>query len=177
MFKTKLFAITVFIVLAVLFIGCENVDDLFAVKKPKASLQGLKFQDVGLEAATLLFDVKVENPYPVALPLLTIDYAVTTGANKLFSGDADIQATIPAKESKVVSLPAKISYLDLVKAFKDFKAGAKIPYNADLGLSMDTPALGELRLPINKSGELAVPSVPKIDEVDWRKLLDKAGQM
>ncbi|MFA5554224.1 MAG: LEA type 2 family protein [Phycisphaerae bacterium] len=161
----------------ILSLGCENVEDLFAARKPKASLEGFKLQDVGLEAATLLFDVKIENPYPVALPLLNMDYTVFSGQDKLFAGDADIQSVIPAKQSKTISLPAKVGYLDLVRAFKDVRAGSKIPYKADLGLSVDTPALGELTLPLNKSGELVVPSVPKIDEIDWKQLLDKAKQI
>lgn len=173
----KSISILTCVLIMVLSLGCENVEDLFAARKPKASLEGFKLQDVGLEAATLLFDVKIENPYPVALPLLNMDYTVFSGQNKLFSGDADIQSVIPAKQSKTISLPAKVSYLDLVRAFKDVKAGSKIPYKADLGLSVDTPALGELTLPLNKSGELVVPSVPKIDEIDWKQFLDKAKQI
>lgn len=174
---TRTITFAVIIVFTALFAACENVQDIFAVQKPKASLQGLKFEEVGLEAATLLFDVKIENPYPVALPLLNIDYDVESGANKLFSGEADIQTSIAAKESKTVSLPVRISYLDMVKAFKGIRPGTKIPYKAVLGLSVDAQTLGELRLHLNKTGEVAVPSVPKINEIDWRGLIDKAGQL
>ena len=41
---------------------------------------------------------------------------------------------------------------------------------------MDTPALGKLRLPIDKTGELAVPSIPKLNDIE-KVILDKAGQM
>jgi hypothetical protein len=45
-----------------------------------------------------------------------------------------------------------------------------------VGLSVDTPALGLVRLPLGKTGELSVPHIPKIDEIDWKKMiLDKAG--
>ena len=118
----------------------------------------------------------MENPYPVVLPLLNMDYALASGANKLLSGQADIQTTIPAKDKRVVSLPAKVRYIDLVKAFKDIRPGSKIPYRADLALSLDTPALGPIRLPLDKTGELAVPDIPNIDEIDWKKiLLDRTG--
>ena len=164
------------IFLFVFWAGCGTVQEALKVKKPSANLKGLKFEDITLESATLLFDVEVENPYPVVLPLLNMDYALASGANKLLSGQADIQTTIPAKDKRVVSLPAKVRYIDLVKAFKDIRPGSKIPYRADLALSLDTPALGPIRLPLDKTGELAVPDIPNIDEIDWKKiLLDRTG--
>ena len=70
-----------------------------------------------------------------------------------------------------ITRPAKIKYLDLVKAFKDFRPGSKIPYKADIGLSVDTPAIGTLRLPLKKQGNLDVPAIPNLDEVDWKKII------
>lgn len=161
----------------VLFVFCAGCDTLNAlgVRKPTASLQGLKFQDISLDSATLLFDVEVDNPYAVALPLVNMDYGLTSNNNPLLSGGADVQSTIPAHGKKVVSLPAQIKYLDLVKAFKDFRPGSTIPYEAAVGLSVDAPALGKLRLPISQKGQLAVPTIPDIQKIDWQKLLQKAA--
>lgn len=175
--KTKKYAISLLVLLGIMFSSCETVQQVLNVRKPSANLKGLRFEDITLQSATLLFDVELENPYPVSLPLLDMDYAVTSGDNKLFSGKADIHTTIPAKDKKVVSLPMRISYIDLVRAFKGIRPGLKIPYEADAGLLVDTPALGQIRLPMRKMGELSVPTIPKIDEVDWKKiLLDKATQ-
>ena len=156
--------------------GCSTLE-VMGLRKPTVSLAGLRFQNVSLDSATLLFDVDVENPYSVPLPLVNVDYDLTTSSKPLFSGKADVQSTIPANSKKTVSLPAKIKYLDLVRAFKDIKPGLAIPYEAKLGLSVDTPALGKLRLPISKEGQLSVPSIPNISTIDWQKLiLDKAGK-
>ena len=175
--KTKANMIFVCFILAFISQGCQNIQDALSVQKPKASLKGLKFDDISLQSATVLFDVELENPYQVPLPLLNMDYNVASDESELFSGQADLQTTIPAKESKTVSLPAKISYLDLVRAFKGIRPGSKVPYNADLGLSVEAPILGSIRLPIKKTGELSVPSIPKIDEIDWKQLIDKASQL
>lgn len=151
--------------------GCESIQQVMMVKKPTASLKAVSFENITLKSATLLFDVEVQNPYPVALPLLNMDYALATGANKLLSGKADLQTTIPANDKKVVSLPATISYLDVAKAFMGIRPGSKIPYRADVGLSVDTQSLGQIRLPLNKTGELSAPAIPEIDKLDWKKLL------
>lgn len=151
--------------------GCESIQQVMMVKKPTASLKAVSFENITLKSATLLFDVEVQNPYPVALPLLNMDYALATGANKLLSGKADLQTTIPANDKKVVSLPATISYFDVAKAFMGIRPGSKIPYRADVGLSVDTQSLGQIRLPLNKTGELSAPAIPEIDKLDWKKLL------
>ena len=150
--------------------GCDTLQSL---QKPTANLKGLSFQEINLTAATLLFDVEIANPYPVALPLLNMDYGLTSNSKPLLSGQADLASTIPANESRTVSLPVKVAYLDVIEAFKGIRPGSTIPYRADVGLSVDTPVLGQLSLPLKKEGELAVPSIPKLDEIDWKsRVLD-----
>jgi LEA14-like dessication related protein len=175
--KANLHVVLAAISLTIILSGCDTVQQaLLGAKKPTASLQGVSFGDVSTSSATLLFDVQVDNPYSVDLPLLNMDYAVASGANKLFTGKADVQSAIPANGKKTISLPASISYLDLAKAFVGVKPGSSIPYNADLGLSFNTPVLGNIRLPLNKKGQLAVPNIPDLNKSGLEKmLLDTAG--
>jgi len=151
--------------------GCETLQSVMDLEKPSASINGLNFGDINMDAATLVFNLEVKNPYSVPLPLTNLDYDVSTKQMQLFSGKADIQKTIPADSSGPVSLPVKIRYLDFFNAIKGFRPGTIIPYKTELGLSVDTPALGKLRLPLNRTGELAVPDIPKMDQIDWKKLL------
>lgn len=151
--------------------GCATIQDTLKLRKPTASLQGLKFDQITTDSATLLFDVQIENPYPAPLPLVNVDYNLTSRDKPLLAGQADLQSTIPAHGKETISLPAKISYLDLVQAFKGVKPGSVIPYTADLGLSVDTPAVGRLRLPMKKKDQLSVPAIPNISDVDLKKLL------
>ena len=157
--------------------GCATLQNTLNIRKPNASLQGLKFEEITLKSATMLFEVEVENPYPVALPLVNVDYNLASRAKQFLSGKADLQSTIAPHSKESVSLPARISYSDLLQAFKGIKPGSVIPYSADMGLSVDTPALGLMRLPIKKEGELSVLTIPDISEVDWKKMiLDKTKQ-
>lgn len=151
--------------------GCSSLPDTLQMRKPTAALTGLKFDDITRQSALLLFDLEVENPYSVALPLTNLDYHLASSDQSLLTGAAELQSTIPAKSTKTVTLPAKIKYLDLVKAFQNVRPGAVVPYQADLGLSVDTPVLGAVRLPIRKNGELTVPEIPNLSDINqW---LDK----
>jgi LEA14-like dessication related protein len=145
--------------LSIFFAGCETLQHAMTLTKPTARMTGLKFQDVQLDSATLLFDVEVDNPYSVALPLLNIDYDLSSGAAPFLTGSADLQTTVPAKSKKTVSLPATVNYLEMLKALKGIRPGSTIPYKADVGLSVDAPALGRIMLPLKKEGEVALPTV------------------
>jgi len=153
--------------------GCAALEDALLKKKPSASLVDVHLADISLKSASLVFDVEVENPYSVGLPLVNLDYDVSSKAQQLFTGAADLQTIIPAQSSQEVALPVTLNYIDLIKAFKDVRLGSVIPYEAAVGLSLDAPVLGRIRLTIEKSGQLTVPSIPKASEVDWKKLLDK----
>ena len=173
--KVTKYIISSSVLLAVLFGGCDTLQNALNLQKPRANLAGIKIENVSLESASLLFDVEVENPYAVALPLVNIDYDMTGNSSKLFSGKADIEGTIPAGAKKSISLPVNISYLDVIKAFKGVGPGSKIPYKADVGLSVDAPALGVIRLPLNKTGEINVPAIPKVSDIE-KMILDKVKQ-
>ena len=155
--------------------GCSALDML---AKPSAHITGVKFGDIGLKAATLVFDVDVSNPYSVVLPLMNIDYGLASGATPFLSGKADLQGTVPARGSKTVSLPVQIAYAGLLDVLKGVRPGAVVPYTAEMGLSVNAPVAGVLRLPLKKEGKLPVPTVPEVSvqEIKWDKVsLDRAG--
>lgn len=130
--------------------------------KPSASITGMKVQDINLTDATMLFDVKVDNPYLMPLPLGNLDYALASQGQQFLTGDADVQGTIPAGASKTLPIPIKINYLKLASAVKGARPGAVIPYKADMNLSVDVPIMGAVRVPMSQEGQLSIPSAPGI---------------
>jgi LEA14-like dessication related protein len=126
--------------------------------KPTASITGMKVQGISLTDATMLFDVKVDNPYMLPLPLSNLDYALASQGQQFLTGKANVQGAIPAGASKTLPIPIKINYLKLINAVKGAKPGATIPYTANLGLSVKPPIMGAIRVPMSKDGELKIPS-------------------
>ena len=154
--------------------GCETLNSLMQYEKPTATLTGVSFGTVSLNAAELLFDVEIKNPYALPLPLLNVDYDLQSGDNPLLMGKADLATTIPAKSSKVVTLPVSFDYLDLLSALKSLKGvrpGSQIPYTAQVGLGLDSPVVGAMRLPLSKEGTLTVPTVKDMVGTGWKELL------
>jgi LEA14-like dessication related protein len=149
---------TVAALLAAVAAGCNTL------QKPTARITGANLQDVGLTSAMMVFDVEVDNPYSVPLPLGNLDYTLSSRGQQFLAGQADLQGEVPAGASKRLGLPVSISYAELIRAVEGARPGSTIPYAADLGLSVETPLLGPVRLPMGREGQIAIPSAPGLLE-------------
>jgi len=163
------------LVLAMLFTftGCESMKSILAgMDKPSASVTGVRFDSISLDGMTLVFDVDVKNPYAAPLPLVNVAYGLSSKGSKFLEGAADVQGSVPAKGSKTIQLPAKITFASLLQSVQGVKLGSVVPYTAEMGLSVDAPAVGRLTLPIKKEGELPIPTVPSVElsSVQWKSL-------
>ena len=128
------------------------------VQEPDARITGVQLQDVRPTDATMLFDIEVENPNAFSLPLGNVDYALSSQGRRFLNGKADVQGTVPAAGRKSLGVPVRISFVELVETVSQARPGAEIPYTADLGLSVDLPALGPVRVPMSREGTLSIPS-------------------
>lgn len=150
--------------------GCALLESLLAPSnRPTATLVGVRITDFSLNDLTVVLDVAVKNPYSVSLPLTNIDYAFASQGQPFLKGQAALQGSIPAGQSKTFSLPAKVVFVELLKLLTRVRPGAIIPYRATLGLSVNAPVLGTLRLPLEKDGTLPVPAPPSVSvpKVTW----------
>ncbi len=147
-------AIAALLILPALLAGCSV--------QPTAKIAGVKLGSMSLQNATLIFDVDVSNPYPVPLPMTNLDYALSTAGQKFLDGQAKTLGTVPANGSKVLSLPIKVSFLELFNAVQGIKGKTEIPYTASLGLGVNAPLLGEMRLPMEKKSVLKLPTTQSL---------------
>lgn len=153
--------------------GCAILQSLLgATPQPSAKVTGVRIGDLSLSDLTLVFDVAITNPYSVPLPLVNVDYAVASLGQPFLQGQAPLQGDVPAGQSKTVSLPAKVVFVELLKLLQGVRPGAIIPYHGTLGLSVNAPLLGTLRLPLEKDGTLPVPAPPAVSvaSVTWQNL-------
>ena len=153
--------------------GCALLASLLGPQpKPTASVSAVRITDFSLNDLTVVFDLTITNPYAVPLPLVNVDYALASQAQPFLQGQAPLQGSIPANGSQTVPLPAKIVFVELLKALQGVRPGAMVPYHATLGLSVNAPVLGNLRLPIEKEGEVPVPAPPELSlpSVTWQNV-------
>lgn len=164
--------------------GCASAEKwLGGLDKPAAKIVSADLQNLSLDGATVLLGVEVSNPYQAPLPLTSLDYVLGSGGRQIVAGAFDGgelgASTIPARGSKVLSVPAGVKFADLLGALEGVRPGAVVPYTADIGLSVDAPAVGRVELPrMKKEGQVPVPAVPEVavESVRWDELgLERAG--
>jgi LEA14-like dessication related protein len=143
--------------------GCETAKRyLESSEKPTATITSVALKDLDLQGVTLAFDVEVQNPYSVPLPIAALDVALASKGANFLKAESSEQGTAPAKGTKTLPVVAKVGFASLLSVLSGVKPGAVVPYEADLGVSVDAPALGRLRLPLRKEGELPIPTVPRV---------------
>ena len=106
-----------------------------------------------------------------------MDVALSSRGKQFLSGASEVSGTVPAKGSRTVPVRADVDFAGMLSVVTSVKPGAVVPWKADLTLSVDAPGVGRLALPLSKSGELPVPTVPGVSlkRIEWRKLtLDEA---
>jgi len=138
--------------------GCAALKQ--AVPYPSAAIRGVDVDGVTLSALTLRFDVEVGNPYGSDLPVLGFDYALATRGTRFLEGAHESQESIPAKATRVLPLLVRIPFSGLVEVVESVSPGAVFPFEAEVGIKVATPLVGEVRLPMAKEGEIRIPSFP-----------------
>ena len=137
--------------------GCVQLGALAGVERPTASLEGVRLEDVGLEGASFVFDVTVENPNEVGLPLAHLDYKLIRQGAAFLTGEAPLEGEIPAKGSRTLAIPARVGYRELLGALEGVRPGEAVPYEAQAGLTVQAPVVGAIRVPMRREGSFVLP--------------------
>jgi LEA14-like dessication related protein len=143
-----------FLALFALASGCSSLN----VQKPTASLRSANVADVTQEGLTVNFDVDVDNPNAVAIPLSAADYKLSLGGVRVVDDRVKPKGSIPANGSLPVTVPVTLSFQDLLSAQQAIaRGGGDVPYDFDGALEFSPGGLpfgGPLRVPLRASGTL-----------------------
>lgn len=153
---------------AVLGTGCAALN----VKQPTASIRSADVQDMTADGVTVNFDVNVQNPNSVAIPLSAAKYKLAFSGVEVLSDEAKPEASIPANGSVPVKLPVHLNFQRLVSAEQAIaKSGGNVPYSFDGTLEFTPGKMAGLPM----SQPVRVP-VKYSDTLHLRDMLTKAAQ-
>ena len=146
------------LILVPLLAGCAGLRQI--VPTPSASIESADVAGVSFTGVTLRFQVNVTNPYGSAMPLIGLDYTLASRGNTFLKGDLPARESIPAGSSSVIPMDVTLPFQALRDIGETVRPGAEIPYRADLGIKVDAPVVGVIRVPAAKDGTLLIPSFP-----------------
>ena len=132
------------------------------IQKPTAQITNSQITGLSFTQADLLFDIKIDNPNNVSVNLAGMDYALKINQNSLFSGNKNDELAIAAMGSSSVQIPVSLKYEDIYKAVSDLAGKKNSTYTFEGGLSFNLPVLGNVRLPVSKTGEIPLLKLPKV---------------
>lgn len=154
----------VMMVLAPFVLGTTGCSDL-----PKACVEDVRYGDLTMESVELLFDVGVENPYEVPLPLRKMEFALSSGSRPFLRGMTELDASAPKHGVQTVTIPAMIDLAGFDERVAGVKPGAVVTVRSDLKLTVDSPFLGPYEIRTNTKALVPVPATPNVQvtEVAW----------
>lgn len=120
----------------------------------------------------IVLDLEIVNPYEVDLVLVDPKYVLSIDRSFAFSSSAAMREKIPAGQSKTITLPIAVSYVELLSTNPDIKQGTIGQYSAAIDLSLKPAGSPAIMIPMTVEGEVPIPAVPNLELVDvkWRLL-------
>ncbi|MCG7975324.1 MAG: LEA type 2 family protein [Candidatus Thiodiazotropha taylori] len=158
-----------------LFQGCSSLqqaEQLMNGIQPTGEVKGVKLSGLDLRGIDLLFDVEVDNPNPVAISLDGLDYDLKLLNRSFLKGQQSMGMSLAADGKSQVKLPVRMEFERLLQHYSELSNRDDVPYQLDLGLGIDVPPLGRVRLPMSYQGRLPVPKLPdvRVSRIDVQRL-------
>lgn len=67
--------------------------------------------------------------------------------------------SLKGNDKTILSVPMKVPHNILMTLVKDIGADWDIDYEVEIGLTIDLPVIGNFTIPLNKKGEIKLPSL------------------
>ncbi len=176
MFRKNFLKIVLLILPLFFILSCQEALHLLQqvkVKTPKASVENVKLTDLSLSKADLLFDIAVENPNPLGIHLSGMDYNLLIAGASFIKGQKQDKLDIKANGKARVSIPLSLTYSEIHKAVKSFADLDTVPYQLKLKIGVNLPVLGDIKIPVSKTGSFPNLQLPEISLKGIK--LDKIG--
>jgi LEA14-like dessication related protein len=147
----------------VLFLAsCASLQEAARIQNPKAEITNVRLDSLDLEKIGLLLDLRVDNPNALGISLSKLDYDFMVEGNSMLKGVLDKGLQVAAKSSEQVTIPLTLQLANLWQAIQRVAKQDQFRYTLASRLTFALPVLGNVELPLQKSGELPVLRLPDV---------------
>jgi len=134
-----------------------------ALQKPRVTYDSMSVVNIGADGFTFHLNIQIHNPNSFAIPLGESTYALRIGDVPILEGRARPTGGVPANGSLPLTLPIRLSWLNVLGAEEVIRHNrGDIPYTLEgqLGFDVSTRQLllfkQPLRVPLRYSGVVPV---------------------
>jgi len=174
---SSLLYLSVIILTVTLTMRCTEIFELLrqsTIKEPDVRISKVNMTGLSFDRVDLLFNIDINNPNNVGITLAGFDYDLQLEQKSFISGNQTNSSSIKANGTETIQLPLSLEFLNIYKTLSEVKDLDSIQYKIDTGLLFTLPVLGNIRIPVSKSGfvpALKLPSVRlsgiKLDKLDF----------
>jgi LEA14-like dessication related protein len=130
--------------------GCSTFKQM--AQKPKLSFQGLDIKGLSFNSANLVAKIEVENPNGFEIKVDSVDYDLQLNDRAFTKGSLSEPVKVAGKETKVIDIPVKVKFTEMITLLKDFATNKKAKF-----LLAGTAKSGMFEMPFKEDGEIELP--------------------
>lgn len=149
--------------IALLMAGCAALRDFAENQRPTIQYSSMSIQSIDFNSATLQFNFDVDNPNPVGLTANRYSYEFFVNENSFLSGTQEENLRISRESVSTLSVPVTLRFSEMFNTFSTLFRDDSFAYAINTEVQFDVPGLGMQRLPVNASGNLPIPKVPRFE--------------
>lgn len=157
--------ITFIIITTLSFSGCAIIEAIFGgrVQEPVVSIESVDFGGISFESVELLFNVLIENPNQVGVSLSSFDYELLLNDKSFVKGDQREGMQIDANASSTVQIPVSLTFTEIIESVQSVAQQDTSRYRFTSGFAFSLPVIGDVRIPVQRSGDLPVVRTPTVE--------------
>ena len=149
-------------VLMVLTLGCATMSSM---EKPEVQNVRPRISGVDFQGLDMAFDVDVNNHYPLPIKTPRFRYGIDIEGSRFFDSEATSKLNLPAKGVGTVTLPVRLSYVDMLRTYRSLADASEAAYTLRGALIM--PVLGRsFEVPVSHSGAVPILRAPTFSNID-----------
>ena len=145
-----------------LTLGCATVSSM---ERPEIQEVSPRITGVDFQGLDMAFDVDVNNPYPLPIKTPRFQYGIDVEGSRFFDSEATSQFNLPASGVGTVTLPVRLSYVDLLRTYRDLSGASEADYM--LHGTLVLPILGRsFKVPVTHSGTFPILRPPTFSDIN-----------
>ncbi|GJU07960.1 desiccation protectant protein Lea14 [Tanacetum coccineum] len=134
-------------------------DTLASIPKPKATVIDVDFKGIGLDSVTYNAKVSVSNPYIAPIPIGEVHYILKSAGSVIATGTIPDQGSLKGSDDTLLNVEVKVPHTVLISLVEDIAVDWDIDYELQVNLVFDLPFIGDISIPITKTGVIKLPSL------------------
>lgn len=150
------------VLLLVFASSCSTLRDAASVQEPDVRYSGMSIQSISFDGVSLLFDFDITNPNRMGVSAEGYQYEFFINERSFLSGQQNDPVSVGSESTTKVQVPVSMNFSELYESFGSLIRGDSLSYKLATEVDFDLPVMGSRRVPVEASGVLPIPRVPRV---------------